>query len=193
MDGGKGTRLAHQKRHLRPGSHRVHQRRPCHLPHGGRQLRPRQKAHPLPARPCLPLLQLRTHRPHAQRTHQRARNPQNVEAATPQLQNLHLRREFRHLRQPLLQSPPTLLRPPQGVLLPQHHRQGSEHSRRKLWAIKFEPHVYAVTAQMLSSLRKTNHSQAVIISGESGAGKTEANKECLRFLQYYFHRAGSAL
>lgn len=35
-----------------------------------------------------------------------------------------------------------------------------------------EPHLYAITAQMVKALFTENCSQAVIISGESGAGKT---------------------
>lgn len=39
-----------------------------------------------------------------------------------------------------------------------------------------DPHLYAMTAQMVKALFLENCSQAVIISGESGAGKTEVNK-----------------
>ncbi|KNC72278.1 hypothetical protein SARC_15169 [Sphaeroforma arctica JP610] len=39
-----------------------------------------------------------------------------------------------------------------------------------------QPHVYAVADEMYRKLMEDNYSQCVIISGESGAGKTEASK-----------------
>ena len=49
-----------------------------------------------------------------------------------------------------------------------------------------EPHIYSITAEAIGSLFEQNANQAIVISGESGAGKTEANKECLRFMAHFF-------
>jgi myosin heavy subunit len=44
------------------------------------------------------------------------------------------------------------------------------------------PHVYALADTAYSSLLRDGVSQAIIISGESGAGKTEATKLVLQYL-----------
>jgi myosin-5 len=44
------------------------------------------------------------------------------------------------------------------------------------------PHVFKTTMAAYSQLRETRLSQSVLISGESGAGKTETTKQCLRML-----------
>ena len=44
-----------------------------------------------------------------------------------------------------------------------------------------KPHVYGIAAAAFISLRGERKNQAIIISGESGAGKTEATKKCLQF------------
>ena len=50
------------------------------------------------------------------------------------------------------------------------------------------PHVYQIAGTALRQLMKENVSQAILISGESGAGKTETTKKCLR---YFAEVAGS--
>eukprot|EP00808_Paulinella_micropora_P015437 g60253.t1 len=44
------------------------------------------------------------------------------------------------------------------------------------------PHVYGVAAKAWREMRRTKQQQAVVISGESGAGKTETTKLILQFL-----------
>ena len=44
------------------------------------------------------------------------------------------------------------------------------------------PHTFALAAKAYSAMRETRASQSILISGESGAGKTEATKQCLSFL-----------
>ena len=44
------------------------------------------------------------------------------------------------------------------------------------------PHVYQVVNNTYLQMRKENAAQGMVISGESGAGKTEATKICLNFL-----------
>ena len=44
------------------------------------------------------------------------------------------------------------------------------------------PHIFTVAERAYSNLLSTQKNQAILISGESGSGKTEATKRCLRYL-----------
>ena len=44
------------------------------------------------------------------------------------------------------------------------------------------PHIYAIAAQTYKELFETEKKQAIVISGESGAGKTENAKFAMKFL-----------
>jgi myosin heavy subunit len=44
------------------------------------------------------------------------------------------------------------------------------------------PHAYAVAGLAYRKLFENNKNQAIVISGESGAGKTENAKICMKFL-----------
>ncbi|VDN30263.1 unnamed protein product [Cylicostephanus goldi] len=44
------------------------------------------------------------------------------------------------------------------------------------------PHVYAVADKAYLEMRRNKESQSIIVSGESGAGKTESQKAILRYL-----------
>ncbi|KYR02066.1 myosin IE [Tieghemostelium lacteum] len=46
------------------------------------------------------------------------------------------------------------------------------------------PHIYALANDAYRSMRQNQENQCVIISGESGAGKTEASKKIMQFLTY---------
>ena len=49
------------------------------------------------------------------------------------------------------------------------------------------PHVYAISALTYKQLFENEKKQAIVISGESGAGKTENTKSCMKFLTSLFN------
>ncbi|KAJ1620991.1 P-loop containing nucleoside triphosphate hydrolase protein, partial [Pavlovales sp. CCMP2436] len=55
---------------------------------------------------------------------------------------------------------------------------------RNLRLGKARPHVYAVAEEAYVALLSEKRSQAIVVSGESGAGKTESNKHLLRYLAW---------
>ncbi|SPQ94194.1 WW domain containing protein [Plasmodiophora brassicae] len=48
--------------------------------------------------------------------------------------------------------------------------------------VDLPPHVYVIADQAFRGVLEKSNNQAIIISGESGAGKTETTKQCLQFL-----------
>ena len=48
--------------------------------------------------------------------------------------------------------------------------------------LKNPPHVYAIAESAYRTMRTNNRNQCIIISGESGAGKTEASKKLMEYI-----------
>lgn len=53
---------------------------------------------------------------------------------------------------------------------PQYHKGNQQQQ---------PPHIYALVDSTFAQMLDEQHSQSILISGESGAGKTEAMKICL--------------
>eukprot|EP00520_Triparma_pacifica_P008922 CAMPEP_0118634660 /NCGR_PEP_ID=MMETSP0785-20121206/1667_1 /TAXON_ID=91992 /ORGANISM="Bolidomonas pacifica, Strain CCMP 1866" /LENGTH=3685 /DNA_ID=CAMNT_0006525653 /DNA_START=427 /DNA_END=11481 /DNA_ORIENTATION=+ len=53
-----------------------------------------------------------------------------------------------------------------------------------LQALSESPHVYNMANSALNGLTYKNRTQSIVISGESGAGKTEQTKKCLQFYSH---------
>ena len=49
-----------------------------------------------------------------------------------------------------------------------------------------QPHLFDLVLVAVEKLLKTGNNQAIVISGESGAGKTEAAKNAMKCIIYYF-------
>ena len=52
------------------------------------------------------------------------------------------------------------------------------------------PHCFDITMHCIFDLLNQSKNQALVISGESGAGKTECAKLCMKFIVYYFGKKG---
>ena len=55
-----------------------------------------------------------------------------------------------------------------------------------------QPHCFDTTMHSIFDLLNKNKNQALVISGESGAGKTECAKLCMKFIAFFFGKKGAA-
>ena len=55
---------------------------------------------------------------------------------------------------------------------------------KKLHNASCGPHVFAIAEKAYVQMRKTQKSQCVVVSGESGSGKTETNKQLMNYLVF---------
>ena len=67
---------------------------------------------------------------------------------------------------------------------------------KRLYNCACGPHVYAIAEKAYASMVRALASQGIVVSGESGAGKTEANKSLMNYLVWRgtggAHRTGSS-
>jgi myosin heavy subunit len=50
-----------------------------------------------------------------------------------------------------------------------------------------KPHIFLIAGSAFTSMTSQQKKQAIVISGESGAGKTESTKYCMQFLASLSH------
>lgn len=65
--------------------------------------------------------------------------------------------------------------------LPIYNQETIEYYQRRNF-FETPPHIFALADTAYQSLTKENHDQCILISGESGSGKTEASKKILEFI-----------
>ena len=54
---------------------------------------------------------------------------------------------------------------------------------------ELSPHVFAIAETSFEAMRRENASQSILVSGESGAGKTETAKQIMHYLAHMGGRA----
>ena len=66
------------------------------------------------------------------------------------------------------------------------------HTKTKGRALgELSPHVFAIAETAFSAMTNLHTSQSILVSGESGAGKTETAKQIMHYLAHMGGRAGS--
>lgn len=68
------------------------------------------------------------------------------------------------------------------------HKDVKAYERKHFFEVP--PHVFAITDTAYRSLREENREQCILISGESGSGKTEASKKVLQYIAEVTERKG---
>ena len=53
---------------------------------------------------------------------------------------------------------------------------------KKLHNAECGPHIYCTAERAYVTMKKKKHNQCIVVSGESGAGKTEANRQLMNYL-----------